>query len=163
LRVMSETASTTAMLFMIIIGAITFSFFLGTTQFADVTTEWILAQNLPAMGVIIAMVAAYLVLGTALESAAILLITTPIVAPVVQHLGYDLIWWGIVMVVVVEAGIISPPYGLNMFIIQSMQPDISLADVFRGVMPFFFATLLVIALLITFPSLVLWLPSVVMD
>ena len=162
-RVMSETASTTAMLFMIIIGAITFSFFLGTTRFADVTTEWILSQNLPAIGVIIAMVVAYLVLGTALESAAILLITTPIVAPVVQHLGYDLIWWGIVMVVVVEAGIISPPYGLNMFIIQSMQPDIALVDIFRGVMPFFLATLLVIALLIAFPSLVVWLPSAMME
>jgi TRAP-type C4-dicarboxylate transport system permease large subunit len=91
-----------------------------------------------------------------------MLITTPIVAPVVQQLGFDLVWWGIIMVVVVEAGIISPPYGLNMFIIQSIQPDISLGDIFRGVMPFFYATLLVIALLILFPSLILWLPSTMM-
>jgi TRAP-type C4-dicarboxylate transport system permease large subunit len=97
-----------------------------------------------------------------MESATILLITTPIVAPVIQELGFDLVWWGIVMVVVVEAGIISPPYGLNMFIIQSMQPDISLAEIFRGVMPFFYATLVVIALLIAFPELILWLPSTMM-
>ncbi len=162
LRAMGETAATTAMLFLIIIGAVTFSFFLGTTQFADRATEWILAQNLPPLGVIGVLVAVYLVLGTAMESATILLVTTPVVAPVVEHLGFDLIWWGVVMVVVVEAGIISPPYGLNMFIIQSIQPDITLGDVFRGVMPFFFAMLVVIALLILFPSLILWLPSTMM-
>jgi tripartite ATP-independent transporter DctM subunit len=161
-RVMGETAATTAMLFMIILGAVTFSFFLGATQFADRATDWILAQNLPAIGVVAVLVVVYLVLGTAMESATILLITTPIVAPVIQELGFDLVWWGIVMVVVVEAGIISPPYGLNMFIIQSMQPDISLAEIFRGVMPFFYATLVVIALLIAFPELILWLPSTMM-
>lgn len=161
-RVMGETASTTAMLFMIILGAITFSFFLGTTQFADRATDWILAQHLPALGVVAALVVIYLVLGTAMESATILLITTPIVAPVIHELGFDLIWWGILMVVVVEAGIISPPYGLNMFIIQSIQPDITLAQIFRGVMPFFYATLAIIALLILFPALVLWLPSTMM-
>jgi tripartite ATP-independent transporter DctM subunit len=161
-RVMGETASTTAMLFFIILGAITFSFFLGTTQFADRATDWILAQNLPALGVVAVLVVVYLVLGTAMESATILLITTPIVAPIIHELGYDLVWWGIVMVVVVEAGIISPPYGLNMFIIQSIQPDITLAQVFRGVMPFFYATLAIIVLLILFPALVLWLPSTMM-
>ena len=161
-RVMGETAATTAMLFMIIVGAITFSFFMGTTQFADKATEWILAQNLAPLGVVAVLVVLYLLLGTAMESAAIMLITTPIVAPVIQQLGLDLIWWGIIMVVVVEAGIISPPYGLNMFIIQSIQPDISLGDIFRGVMPFFYATLVVIALLILFPSLILWLPSTMM-
>lgn len=161
-RVMGETAATTAMLFMIILGAITFSFFLGTTQFADRATEWILAQNLAPLGVVGVLVVLYILLGTAMESAAIMLITTPIVAPVIQHLGFDLVWWGIIMVVVVEAGIISPPYGLNMFIIQSIQPDISLGQVFRGVMPFFYATLLVIVLLILFPGLILWLPSTMM-
>jgi TRAP-type C4-dicarboxylate transport system permease large subunit len=159
---MGETAATTAMLFLIIVGAITFSFFMGTTQFADRATEWILAQNLAPLGVVGILVLLYLVLGTAMESAAIMLITTPIVAPVIQQLGFDLVWWGIIMVVVVEAGIISPPYGLNMFIIQSIQPDITLGDIFRGVMPFFYATLLVIALLIFFPSLILWLPSMMM-
>lgn len=162
LRVMGETAATTAMLFMIIIGAITFSFFMGTTQFADRATEWILAQNLAPLGVVAVLVVLYLLLGTAMESAAIMLITTPIVAPVIQQLGLDLVWWGIIMVVVVEAGIISPPYGLNMFIIQSIQPDITLGDIFRGVMPFFYATLLVIVLLILFPALILWLPSTMM-
>jgi tripartite ATP-independent transporter DctM subunit len=158
-RVMGETASMTAMLFLIIVGAITFAFFMGTTQFADQATHAILDLGLPPLGVVAVLVIVYLLLGTAMESATILLITTPIVAPVIQHLGFDLIWWGIVMVMVVEAGIISPPYGINMFIIQTLQPDIALSQVFRGVMPYFFATLLVIAALILVPDLVLWLPS----
>jgi tripartite ATP-independent transporter DctM subunit len=158
-RVMGETASMTAMLFLIIIGAITFAFFMGTTQFADQATQMILGWQLPPLGVVAVLIVVYLLLGTAMESATIMLITTPIVAPVIEQLGFDLIWWGIVMVMVVEAGIISPPYGINMFIIQTLQPDITLPQVFRGVMPYFFATLVVILLLILVPELVLWLPS----
>ncbi len=158
-RVMVETASITAMLFLTIIGAITFAFFLGTTQFADQATQAILGLGLSPLGIVAVLVVAYLALGTAMESATILLITTPIVAPVIQQLGFDLVWWGIVMVMVVEAGIISPPYGINMFVIQTLQPDIKLSQVFRGVMPYFFATLLIIVTLILLPDLVLWLPS----
>jgi tripartite ATP-independent transporter DctM subunit len=159
LRVMGETASMTAMLFLIIVGAITFAFFLGTTQFADKATEAIVNMGLPPLGIVGVLVVVYLLLGTAMESATILLITTPIVAPVIKQLGFDLVWWGIVMVMVVEAGIISPPYGINMFIIQTLQPDIKLSQVFRGVVPFFVATLVIILALIVFPNIVLWLPS----
>jgi tripartite ATP-independent transporter DctM subunit len=161
-KVMSETAGTTAMLFLIIVGAITFAFFLGTTQFADKATQWILSLGLPPLGVVAVLIVIYLALGTAMESATILLITTPIIAPVIQELGFDLIWWGIIMVMVVEAGIISPPYGINMFIIQTLQPDISLGQVFRGVMPFFFATLAIIVVLVLVPDIILWLPSTMM-
>jgi tripartite ATP-independent transporter DctM subunit len=161
-KVMGQTAATTAMLFLIIVGAITFSFFLGTTQFAEKATSWILTLGLPPLGVIAVLLVIYLLLGTAMESVTILLITTPIVAPVVQQLGYDLVWWGIIMVMIVEAGIISPPYGMNMFIIQTLQPDIRLSQVFRGVMPFFFAVLAIIVILVLWPDLVLWLPSTMM-
>jgi tripartite ATP-independent transporter DctM subunit len=161
-KVMNETAGTTAMLFLIIVGAITFAFFLGTTQFADKATQWILSLGLPPLGVVAVLVVIYLALGTAMESATILLITTPIVAPVIQELGFDLVWWGIIMVMVVEAGIISPPYGINMFIIQTLQPDITLGQVFRGVLPFFVATLLIIVVLILVPDIILWLPSTMM-
>jgi carbon starvation protein CstA len=90
----------------------------------------------------------------------IMIITAPLAAAVIVTLGYDLIWWGIMMVVLVEMGVVTPPFGLNLFIMKSMVPDVPLTTIFRGVMPFVIADTIKVVLLIAFPALVLWLPSV---
>ena len=93
-----------------------------------------------------------------------MLITVPIITPFIQNLGYDLIWWGIVMVCVMETGMITPPFGLNVFIMKSIGgSNLSLATVFKGVMPFVVADLIKLALLVLFPAIAIWLPKTMMQ
>jgi TRAP-type C4-dicarboxylate transport system permease large subunit len=95
-----------------------------------------------------------------MEAFAILLITVPILADLITDLGFDLIWWGIVMVAVVEIGVITPPFGVNVFVLKAMAgADVPLGTVFRGVMPFVFSAFIKLALLVLIPGLALWLPS----
>ena len=100
----------------------------------------------------------YLLLGSVMDSFAVMIITVPIVTPLILGMGYDLIWWGIIMLVVVETGLITPPFGINLFVIRSVQPDMKLTTVFRGALPFVLSDFLRLALLVLFPALVLWLP-----
>jgi len=93
-----------------------------------------------------------------MDSFAVMIITVPIVTPLILSMGYDLVWWGIIMLVVVETGLITPPFGINLFVIRSVQPDVPLMTVFRGVMPFVLSDFLRLALLVLFPALVMWLP-----
>ena len=94
-----------------------------------------------------------------MDSFAVMIITVPLVTPLILGMGYDLVWWGVIMLVVVETGMITPPFGMNLFVIRSLQPDVSLMTVFRGVLPFVLADFLRLALLVLFPVLVLWLPT----
>ena len=102
----------------------------------------------------------FVLLGAVMEAFAILIITVPILAGLIMDLGFDLIWWGIVMVAVVEIGVITPPFGVNVCVLKSLAgADVPLTTVFRGVMPFVFSAFIKLALLILIPGLVLWLPS----
>jgi C4-dicarboxylate transporter, DctM subunit len=101
----------------------------------------------------------FTVLGTFLDTFAIMFITLPVVVPLLLEYNFDLIWWGIVMLIIVETGQISPPFGLNLFIIRSVAPDVTLGTVFRGVVPFCIADCIKLALVIAFPALALWLPA----
>ncbi len=159
-RVMVETAERTSMVYALIIGGSIFAFFIGLTQLpVDATT--ILNQfNLPGLAVVALALVIYILLGMVMETFAILIITVPVIAPILVGFNYDLIWWGIIMVMVVEIGLLTPPFGMNCFIIKAVATDVPLGKVFMGVTPFVVADIIALALLVLFPALVLWLPKV---
>jgi TRAP-type C4-dicarboxylate transport system permease large subunit len=109
--------------------------------------------------VIVAICAVYLVLGTAMEELSMILLTVPLLFPVVMALGYDPVWFGIIVVLVVQIGLISPPVGMNIFVVKSLLPHLSLTTVFRGVWPFTVALVVMLALVVAFPQLATWLPG----
>ena len=158
-RVMAETTATTALIYGLIFGALIFSLFVGATALPETATEIVAGLGLPALGTIAVLLVVYLFLGCVMDLFAVMIITVPIVTPLVTHLGFDLIWWGIVMVVVIETGLITPPFGINVFVLKSMVPDVPLGTIFRGVMPFVAADLVKLVLLVLFPAIALWLPS----
>lgn len=157
--VMGETTAVTAMIYGLIFGALTFSFFVGVTQLPEMLTSFVGDLGLAPIAVIFVLVIAYLLLGSVMDSYAIMLITVPVVTPLVLGLGYDLIWWGIVMLIVVETGLITPPFGINLFILRSLQSDVPLSTIFRGTVPFVLADFTRLTLLILVPALALWLPQ----
>jgi tripartite ATP-independent transporter DctM subunit len=154
-----ESARTTAMLFMILIGALMFAEFVNiTTMPADLKAFVTRFEVHPTL-VMLAICAIYVVLGTAMEELSMVLLTMPVFFPVVVHLGFDPVWFGIVIVCVVEIGLISPPVGMNLFVLKTLLPDVTTGTVFRGVMPFMWADVVRLAILVLFPWLSLWLPS----
>lgn len=159
-QVVAETTRSTAMLYFVIIGAMVISFFMGTSGLPDAVTEGLTHSGLPALAVIVLLVVVYIVLGCVMDSFTIMIITAPLVASVISNLGYSPVWWGIVMVLLVEMGVVTPPFGLNLFVMKGLAPDVPLTKVFRGVLPFVAADAIKLALLIAFPSLALWLPSI---
>ncbi len=158
-QLMGETTATTGLIYGLIFGAVTFSFFVAASGLPDNATAYLADLNAPPIAVIGLMLVVYLLLGCVMDSVAIMVITVPIVAPLIQTLGYDLIWWGVVMVCVVETGMITPPFGVNIFLLTSMVEDVSLSEIFKGVSAFVAADVVKLALLVLIPALVLWLPS----
>jgi len=113
------------------------------------------------VGVLLVIIVAYMFLGMFLESMAMLVLTIPVVIPIAIGLNWDLIWFGIIMVVVLEMGMISPPVGINVFIVKSIAPEVPMGQIFRGIWPFWFAMAVMIALLILFPEIALFLPRTI--
>ena len=157
---MIESSRTTAMLFFILLGAIMFSYFIVQTQMATNLAAWVVSLHLPATAVMIVVVLFYVVLGSFLESLTMIFITVPVFAPLAEGLGYDLIWFGVLLVVLIEVGLIHPPMGMNLFVLQSQLPDAKLGQMYIGSAMFLVANAVLIALLLAFPQLALWLPSV---
>lgn len=158
LSVMSEKTAITAMVYLLICGALTFSFFVGASQIPDMLTRWVGGLDLAPVLIVALLLVMYLLLGSVMDSFAVMIITVPIVTPLILGMGHDLVWWGILMLVVVETGLIPPPFGINLLLIRSVQPQVPLATVFRGALPFVLSDFLRLALLVLFPALVLWLP-----
>lgn len=159
-RVMGEVTWTTAMIYLLIFGAVTFSFFMGITGLPDLLVKVMTDFSLTPLGVITVLLVIYILLGAVMDPFPVMVITIPIVTPMIASLGYDLIWWGIIMVCVVETGMITPPFGINVFILKGISGgDVPMWTVFRGVMPFVLADFVRLAILVLFPVLVLWLPS----
>lgn len=154
-----ETVWTTSILFFIIVGAFLFSYFVVLTQLPNALTAWVQGLGIAPWGVMLLLVGFYLVLGCFLDAISMILITVPVFLPLAVSAGYDPVWFGILVLVAVEIGMITPPVGLNIFIIRAQMPDIALGDIFRGIVPFLFAHLALVVLLIMFPALALWLPS----
>jgi len=154
-----ESARTTAMLFMILIGALIFAEFVNITTMPADLKAFVTRFNVGPTVVVAAICAIYVVLGTAMEELSMILLTIPVFFPVIVHLGFDPIWFGIIIVCVVEIGLISPPVGMNMFVLRTLIPELSTATIFSGVLPFMWADVLRLAILVAFPILSLWLPS----
>jgi tripartite ATP-independent transporter DctM subunit len=155
-----ETVQTTAMLFIIVIGAFIFSRLIVLTQFPGALASWVSDAGLAPWMVIAAIVALYLLLGTFLEEVSTLLITVPVLLPVVTGIGFDPIWFGVFVTVMSTVGLISPPVGLTVFVVQSQNPQIPVEKIFRGVIPFLIADILLLVALVAFPPLATWLPKV---
>jgi len=157
-----ETAVTTGMLFMILIGTSVLQFFIETSTLPQVIVDWIQALGLPPLGVVVMILIIYLILGCFLDSLSMMLITLPIVFPVIIDLGYDPIWFGVLVVSVVEIGLITPPLGMNLFVITAAVEDLRFETVATGVLPFLAADLVRLALIAAIPALSLALPAMLM-
>ena len=154
-----EAAHTTAMLITIIIGALVLNSFVILAGLAAGVLAWIETLDFAPIVIILIILGFYVILGTVIEGLAMIFLTVPIFVPVVEGLGFDLVWFGIVMVMVVEISLITPPIGLNVFVLKSMLPDVPLGTIFRGIAPFFAADIVRLLLVVFFPALALWLPS----
>ena len=157
--VLIESARTTSMLFMILIGALLFANFVNYTTMPADLRGFVTQFNVHPTLVIAAICLIYIVLGTAMEELSMILLTVPLFFPVITGLGYDPIWFGILVVIVVQIGMISPPVGMNIFVVKNLIRHLSIADVFRGVTPFTFALVALLALIVAFPGLATWLPG----
>lgn len=157
-EVLVESARTTGMLFMILIGALIFANFVNFTTLPGDLQEAVQRFDLSPNTVILAICGLYIVLGCVLESMSMLLLTVPVFYPLVQHLGFDLIWFGIIIVVVMEISFITPPVGMNVIVLRGLLPDVSIRTMFRGVAPFVVADVFRLGILIAFPIISTLLP-----
>jgi len=158
-EVLVESARTTSMLFMILIGALIFANFINYTTMPGDLKSFVTRFEVHPVLVIAAICAVYVVLGTAMEELSMILLTVPLFFPVVTGLGYDPIWFGIVVVIVVQIGLISPPVGMNIFVVKSLIRHLTIGTVFRGVTPFFVAQIVMLAIIVAFPELATYLPK----
>ncbi|MGE0745871.1 MAG: TRAP transporter large permease subunit [Rhodospirillales bacterium] len=157
--VMGETTGSTALIYGLIFGALSFSFFVGISAIPEHAMALVGGLALEPVLVIALLLLVYLVLGCVMDSFAVMVITVPIVTPLILNMGYDMVWWGIVMLCVVETGMITPPFGLNVYVLKTMVDDVPMGRIFRGVVPFVAADFIKLALLVAIPAIVLWLPS----
>ena len=155
--VLWATAKTVGSLYLIVIGASVFNFLITVTQLPFTVVAFIDALQLSQIGVILVIVAIYLILGSLMDSLAMLFLTIPVFFPVIVAAGIDPVWFGVFAVLIVEIGMISPPVGMNLFVIQGVLPDIPLNKIWAGTVPFLLADIVRIALLIAFPSMCLFL------
>jgi tripartite ATP-independent transporter DctM subunit len=158
-EVLTESARTSAMLFTIVIGASLFANYLNFTDLPAGLLSFVTSFDLHPIVVIIAICLVYVVLGMAMESLSMMLLTVPIFFPLVTALGFDPIWFGILVVCVIEISLITPPVGMNLFVLSSVVPNIATSTIWRGVLPFVTADILRIGVLIAFPALSLFLPQ----
>lgn len=159
LQVFSETTATTAMIYALIFGGLMFSFFINLGGAPEMVSAWIASIDARPLFILILLIIIYLLLGSIMDSFGVMIITLPVVTPIILDLGYDMLFWGILMLVVVEIGMITPPFGMNLFIIKNIDPNVRLSTVMRGVVPFIIADFVKIVALVAFPALALWLPS----
>ncbi len=159
LHSIEETVKTCGLLFVIIFGANLFSFFMVQTKLPQVLASGAEALHLPGPLVMTLIIIAYIIFGCFLEAIGMMLITVPVFLPLVTHFGYDPVWFGVIVVIVAEVGLIHPPVGLNLFVIQAHAPDIKITAIYRGIVPFLFAPLILIILMFWFPQIALWLPK----
>jgi C4-dicarboxylate transporter, DctM subunit len=160
-QVLVESARTTAMLFTLLIAATIFANFVNFTSMPNDLKEWITHQGLSPTMIIAAMMLIYVVLGTVMEELTMVLLTIPLFFPIVTALGFDPVWFGVLIVMIVQIGLISPPVGMNLFVLNALLPGVGLTAIFKGCWPFVMVMIFVLALLVAFPQISLLLPSLV--
>ena len=160
-EILEESVATTAMLFTVLIGALLFANFINFTDFPQALSAFAMQFSDTPWMVIVAILVIYILLGCVFESMSMILLTVPIFYPLVSQLGYDAIWFGIVVVVVTEISLITPPVGLNVFVLRGVLPDVTTGTIFRGVTPFWVADIFRLTLIVVVPFLSTWLASYV--
>ena len=159
LGVLVESARTTAMLFTLLIAATIFANFVNFTSMPGDLKEWITHLGLSPVMIVGAMMVIYVLLGTVMEELTMVLLTIPLFFPIVVALGFDPVWFGVLIVMVIQIGLVSPPVGMNLFVINTLLPKVGLGNIFRGVWPFVVVQMITLGILLAFPALSLWLPS----
>ena len=159
LQCLLETTRTTAAVFTILIGALLFGYFLTITQTPQKVTAFLTGLGIGNYGVLTLILLMYLLLGCLMDALAIVILTVPIIFPLIKEMGFDPIWFGIIIVMTVELGLIHPPVGMNIFVIKSVLEDIKISTIFIGVIPFIITDLIRLVILVLFPALATWLPS----
>jgi tripartite ATP-independent transporter DctM subunit len=154
-----QATRTTAAVFTILIGALLFGYFLTVTNTPQHVTGFLVGLGIGKYGILSLIMVMYLVLGCLMDSMAMIILTVPIIFPVIMQLGFDPIWFGIIIVMTVELGLIHPPVGMNVFVIKSVIHDVKFSTIFLGVAPFIVTDIIRLVILISFPILALWLPS----
>jgi tripartite ATP-independent transporter DctM subunit len=159
LEALLRATRTASAVFTVLIGALLFGYFLTVTGVPQKVTGFLTGLGLPPLGVLLLIMLMYLVLGCLMDAMAMIILTVPIVFPAVTALGYDPVWFGIIIVMTVELGLIHPPVGMNVFVIKTAVEDVSFATIFRGVAPFIVTDLIRLGVLIAIPEIALFLPS----
>jgi len=158
-----ETARLTVMIFSLVWGVLIFVRFMGFAELPAVFAEWVVALPFPPVVTMICILMFYVILGMFMDAIGMLLLTLPVVYPAVIGLGYDPIWFGIVVVKMCEVCLITPPIGLNCYVVAGVRPDIPLQEVFRGIGPFFIADVITLGVFLAFPEVITWLPDLMIE
>ncbi len=154
-----QATRTAAAVFTVLIGAILFGYFLTVTQTPQKVTGFVTGLGLSPHGALVLIMLVYLALGCLMDAMAMIILTVPIVFPVIQALGFDPVWFGVIIVMTVELGLIHPPVGMNVFVIKTVVKDVSFSTIFYGVLPFVATDIIRLGILIAFPAIALYLPS----
>jgi len=160
-RCFNETIRTSCMVLTIVGGAVIFGKFLAVTRVPSTVAAWLSSLPLPAWGIVALILLFYLIGGCFLDALALDILTIPIFYPVIKELGYDLIWFGVMIVVVTQMGVITPPVGVNVYVVGGMARDVPLEKVFRGSLPFLVALVIAAAILTAFPQIATFLPGLI--
>ncbi|NCC49835.1 MAG: TRAP transporter large permease [Spartobacteria bacterium] len=160
-RSLQETARTSCMVMIIVAGAVMFGHFLAVTRIPFELASWLASLPLPGWMIVAFIILFYLICGCFVDALALILLTIPVFYPVIEKLNYDLIWFGVIIVVVTQMGVISPPVGVNAYVVSGIERDIPLQTVFKGIMPFLGALIVAAVLLVAFPWISLWLPALI--
>jgi tripartite ATP-independent transporter DctM subunit len=156
-----QTMNATATIFMIIVAAYVFIPFIAITEVPSQLVTILTSLPIGELGILLIIILIYIILGMFLETIAMLVLTIPVVIPVAVAMEWDLVWFGIIVVIALEKGLISPPVGMNVFIVKSLVPNVPMATIFRGIWPFWFAMSVMIILLVMFPQIALYLPETI--
>ena len=157
-----ETGHISVMLFVIVAGVLIFSRFLAFSGFTQRATDAILGLGAPRMVILLGFLGIYFILGMFLDPIGMMALTLPIFGPIVEKLGFDMVWFGILVVKMIEIGLITPPVGLNVYVLKGVLPDVSTEDIFRGTLPFLVVQLVNVVIILLFPPIALWLPRMML-
>ena len=158
-RALADTAATTAMIYTIIIGSSIFNYFIVLSHMPDALTQGIMGSGWPTFLIFIAILIVYIILGSVFDTIAAMVITLPFVLPIIVDMGYSPVWWGIINVVVIEIGLITPPIGINVFVLKGVAGDYPISTIYKGILPFLGADIVRLTILMLIPGICLWLPS----
>lgn len=160
-KALVDSLRVSSAIMMIVVGAFLFGYFLTITQFTQKSVDWLVHLPIGPYGVLALVMVGYLILGAVMDELAMILLTVPIVFPVMTQLGFDPVWFGVIVVMAVTFGMICPPVGMNVFVISSIARDIPLSAIYKGTMPFILADVVRLVVLCAFPALSLWLPNLI--